>query len=50
MSVKHDRCMLESLHTLYCEGNNCDMYLLTEDNTKLFVHSFVVGAAIPKIR
>ncbi|CAB3371542.1 Hypothetical predicted protein [Cloeon dipterum] len=42
--------MFENLYKLYKENNNCDLMLVSGDKVKFNTHSFLICAAIPKLR
>jgi hypothetical protein len=50
VSTDPSRAIFESLYKMYKESNNCDFQLISGDNKKFNAHSFVLYAAIPKLR
>lgn len=42
--------MFQNIYKLYKENNNCDFQLISADNQKLNTHSFILYAAVPKLR
>lgn len=42
--------MFQNIYKLYKENNNCDFQLISADDKKLNTHSFIMYAAIPKLR
>ncbi|XP_059483987.1 kelch-like protein 10 [Neocloeon triangulifer] len=42
--------MFQNLYKLYKESNNCDLLLLAGDGKRFNTHSFLICAAVPKLR